>query len=193
MDGIFMSRFVVRPGETDFDVQDRIQGNLDLPMTAQGEMQIAEIAKALQSEALDCIYASPSEPAYSAAEKLARELGVPLKVLDRLGNVNLGLWQGLCRSEIRHKQPRLFRQWEEEPESVCAPQGETCDEALERVRRALRKVVRKTSSFAVVASEPLATLVISVLKGEKPRLCGPAKMTNQRSRVECLETADSVT
>ncbi|HWL07552.1 MAG TPA: histidine phosphatase family protein, partial [Planctomicrobium sp.] len=124
-----MSRFVIRPGETDFDVQDRIQGDLNLPMTHRGECQVAEIIEALRGRQLDFIYSSPNEPALSAAQHVARALDVPLKVLDQLGNVNLGLWQGLSRSEIRQKQPRLFRQWEEEPESVCAPQGETSEEA----------------------------------------------------------------
>ncbi len=187
-----MSRFVIRPGETDFDVQDRIQGDLNLPMTHRGECQVAEIIETLQGRQLDTIYCSPSEPALSAATKVAKALDVPLKVLDRLGNVNLGLWQGLSRSEIRQKQPRLFRQWEEEPESICAPQGETCEEASERVQRALRKVIRKNGSFAVVASEPLATLIVSVLKGDSPRLCGPAKMAASRSQMDCLETADTV-
>ncbi|HWL09854.1 MAG TPA: hypothetical protein VNQ76_15720, partial [Planctomicrobium sp.] len=67
------------------------------------------------------------------------------------------------------------------------------EEAGDRVQRALRKLIRKNGSFAVVASEPLATLVVSVLKGDPPKLCGPAKMADQRSRMECLEPADSVT
>ncbi|SFJ00190.1 histidine phosphatase family protein [Planctomicrobium piriforme] len=188
-----MARYVIRPGETDFDVQDRIQGDLNLPMTDRGRTQVAEIVEALRGRQLDTIYASPNEPALSTAEQIAKALDIPLKVLDRLSNVNLGLWQGLSRSEIRSKQPRLLRQWEEAPESVCAPQGESGDEAIERVQRALRKLVRRTGSFAVVASEPLATLVTSVLKGEAPRLCGPGKMATQRSRLECLESSETAT
>ncbi len=188
-----MSRFVVRPGETEFDVQDRIQGDLNLPMTHRGEAQVAEIIEALRGQDLDVLYASPSQPSLAAAERIADELGLPLKVLDRLANVNLGLWQGMSRAEIRQKQPRLFRQWEEAPESVCAPQGETCDEACERASRALRKLMRKNTSFAIVASEPLATLIVSVLKGQGPKLCGPAKMADYRSRVECLEASETVT
>jgi len=187
-----MSRFVIRPGETEFDVQDRIQGDLNLRMTHQGTCQVAEMIEALRGRQLDTIYCSPSEPAFSAATQVASALEIPLKVLDRLPNVNLGLWQGLSRAEIREKQPRLFRQWEDEPESICAPQGESCEEAYDRVQRTLRKLIRRRGSFAVVASEPLATLVVSVLKGESPKLCGPVKMASQRNRMECLETADSV-
>jgi len=186
-----MAKYVIRPGETDFDVQDRIQGALDLPLTERGQNEVSELIETLRDRKLDTIYASPTEPALSTARRIAQELDLPLKVLESLANVNLGLWQGLSRSEIRTKQPRLFRLWEEAPESVCAPQGETCDEVVRRVQRALRKLICRRGSFAVVASEPVATLAISVLQGKSPRLCGPAKMVTQRSRVDCLETAET--
>lgn len=182
-----MSTFVIRPGETDFDVQDRLQGALNLPLNAHGAAQLEETIRSLRGVDLDVIYASPTEPALHSARRLADELDVPLKVLDRLTNIDMGLWQGLSRSEIRQKQPRVFRQWEESPDSVCPPQGETCEDVYNRVRRALRKPLRRGTGYALVVSEPLASVVSHILRGERPRLPGPGTALSDSGRVECLE------
>src|SRR5690606_15640241 len=137
--GKFMSQFVVRPGETDYDVQGRIQGDLDLPLTAHGVAQVDELIETLRGEDLDVIFASPSEPSRTTAKIIGKQLHVPVKELDGLANCNLGLWQGMPHKEIRQKQPRVFRQWEEAPESVCPPCGEPPEEIAKRIDRALRK------------------------------------------------------
>ena len=66
--------------------------------------------------------------------------------------------------------PRVFNQWQEAPETICPPEGEPWEEAVERVRRAIKKPLRKFDSVVIVASEPLASLVSSVLTGEPPDL-----------------------
>jgi len=184
-----MSQFVIRPGETDFDAQDRIQGALDLPMNTRGIAQVDKLVELLDEAELDWIYTSPSEPSFSTAEILGRELHLPVKVLDGLANANLGLWQGLERSEIRHKQPRVFRQWEETPESVCPPCGELPEEVLERVDRALRKPLRRGGSFAVIASDPVAQLVERLLSGGHRRSSANSRHPGSCQCVEQLVPA----
>ncbi|WP_437187752.1 histidine phosphatase family protein [Planctomicrobium sp. SH668] len=182
-----MSQFVVRPGATDFDVQDRIQGALDLPLNACGLAQVEELVEKLRNERLDVIYTSPSEPSLSSAQMLGKGLGVVVKVLDGLANVDLGLWQGLARNEIRHKQPRVFRQWEEAPESVCPPCGEPPEELIARIEKSLRKPVRKGGSFAIVASDPVAGLVLRALRGHSSSVNCDASEPGTCSAVHALE------
>lgn len=190
-----MSVFVIRPGETDFEAQDRLQGALNLPLTERGSAQVDEIIDALAPAGLDVIYASPTEPALFTARRMADELDVPLKVIDGLANLDLGLWQGLARAEIKHKQARVFRQWEDLPESVCPPNGEPCDEACARVVKALRKPVQRGGSFAIVAAEPVATVISSILRSEKLRLdrssC-PAQGTGRIEEIELEEPISAV-
>lgn len=166
-------RWVARPGETEFDGLSRIQGSLDLPLTDRGQAQVAQLAEALRGETIDVIYASPTEPAASSALQLGESLGVPVKVVDGLANLHLGLWQGLLADDIRRKQPRVFKQWEDHPETICAPEGEECEEALDRVTESLRKPLKRDEAFLIVAPEPIATLIVSVLRDEPIRLAGP--------------------
>lgn len=186
-------RLVVRPGETEFDGQSRIQGSLDLPLTDLGRQQVSEIVEQLRREAFDVIYASPTEPAASTAEIIGLALGVPVKIADGLANLHQGLWQGLPLEEIRRKHPRVYKQWEDDPESVCAPNGEECEEAQQRVEQAFKKPLKRGESFVVVAPEPIATLISSVLRGESAQLAGPIPRDGTQNRVERILPTPVVT
>lgn len=165
-----MAIFLIRPGQTDYDVQNRLQGTINLPLTEDGVQQVDEIANEVRTSNIDRIYSSPTEPALSTAKRIASTLDIPVKVLDSLTNVDLGLWQGLCINEVRSKQPRVFKQWEESPDSVCPPHGEDGQEACRRVAAALKKPLKQRGSIAIVASEPLASLIECHLQGREPEL-----------------------
>lgn len=177
-------RWVARPGETEFDGPHRIQGSLDLPLTDRGQLQVQQLTDALRGETIDVIYASPTEPAATSAHMLGESLGIPVKVVEGLANLHMGLWQGLLADDVRRKQPRVFKQWEDHPETICAPEGEDCDEALERVTAALRKPLKRDESFLVVAPEPIATLVVSVLRCEPVQLAGPEASLGQCAHLD---------
>lgn len=160
---------VIRPGSTDYDQQGRIQGTLEIPLNDEGRTEIARVAEELKARELEAIYAAENLPAVETAETLATLLGVKLKRLESLTNLNLGLWQGLMIDDVKRKQPKVYRQWQEHPESVCPPEGERFGQAVERVQSAIAKLFRKHSQGAValVAPEPLAGIARRFLRGEE--------------------------
>ena len=101
---------LIRPGWTDFDEQDRIQGSLDLPLNQRGLKQVEGLTEQLRGSQLEVIYAGSSEPARSTAEAIGAELDIPVKELKGLRNLNQGLWQGLQIDDIRRKYPKVVRQ-----------------------------------------------------------------------------------
>jgi len=181
---------LIRPGCTDFDEQHRVQGTLDLPLTVRGEQQVARILQDLANCPLDVIYTSPCEPARSTAAALGAARGVAVKEIETLHNLNQGLWQGLKIDEIRRKHPKVFKQWQESPEAICPPGGETLAEALERVRKALEKPLKKKGNLAIVAAEPLAAIICAVVRGT-PLEAIPAASTGVCGRWEVLKENDS--
>lgn len=170
---------LIRPGSTDFDEQNRVQGALDLPLNNRGQEQVQHLLDQLQKIPLDVVYSAPGEPARSTAEKIGEELGVPVKISEGFRNLNQGLWQGLQIDDIRRKFPKVFKQWQESPESVCPPEGETVAQAVGRVQKSLQKPLKKKKIIAIVASEPLASLIYYVITGKKPKapgsICGGLK------------------
>ncbi len=161
-----MSQIVlIRPCSTDFDEQGRIQGTLDIPLNAQGSAGAQQLAEQLRPLNISLIYSSPCQSAWQTASAVGEALDVKVKKVDSWQNVDHGLWQGMLVDDIRRKHPKVFRQWQEQPENICPPEGETLGDALQRARAALEKLIRKQKSGAValVVPEPLAGIVRSLL------------------------------
>lgn len=156
---------LVRAGCTDFDDQGRIKGTLDIPLNEAGEGQVAQLAAELHSIKIDYLYSSPCRCAAQTADAIASDHRLKVKTLDDLQNVDHGLWQGKLIEEVRTSQPRVFRQLQDHPETVCPPQGESIGAALERLRELMARLLRKHRSgiIAFVVPEPLTTLVRSIL------------------------------
>src|SRR5262245_48845626 len=156
---------LIRPGSTDFDEQGRIQGTLDVPLNQQGGAEVSRLAEELRHSGLAAIYHSDCSSAEQTAELLASALEIKAKRLDNLQNLNHGLWQGMRVEEVKRKHPKVYRQWQEQPDSVCPPEGETLEAARSRVHGVLRKLLRKQreGTIGLVVPEPLARLVRSHL------------------------------
>ncbi|MFK7777611.1 MAG: histidine phosphatase family protein [Gimesia sp.] len=158
---------LIRPGCTDFDRDERIQGTLDIPLNAEGEEQVRNLISKIKSSDIETIITSSSEPALATAEQLGENLDVPVKEKEGLKNLNQGLWQGLEFEEVRRKYPKLLKQWSESPETVCPPEGELASEAVKRVKKTLQKYLKKKQNFAIVASEPLATIIANIVRNDE--------------------------
>jgi broad specificity phosphatase PhoE len=178
---------LIRPGSTDYDEQQRIQGALDVPLSEQGSSEVAQVIEQLLDKQIETIYSSPSEPAEQTAAAVAEGLGIKRKKLDRMQNLNHGLWQGMLVKDVRRKQPKVYRQWQEQPENVCPPEGEMLSHAQERVRAAMTKLLKrhKQGTIALVVPEPLASLVRRFL--QRAELGDLWKVTNGHGHWEVLE------
>ncbi|MEN6458764.1 MAG: histidine phosphatase family protein [Thermoguttaceae bacterium] len=151
---------LIRPGSTDYDVQGRIQGSLDIPLNERGLTEAAAAAEQLRDKKLDVIYSPTSQPSHQTAEVIAKKLGVRQRKIERLQSLHQGLWEGMLIEDVRHKQPKVYRQWQEQPENVCPPEGEMLGDADARVRAALIKLLKRHRDGAIglVLPEPLQSL-----------------------------------
>jgi broad specificity phosphatase PhoE len=178
---------LIRPGTTDYDQQGRIQGALEVPLNEEGASEVARLTEELRALNIEAVYAPPCEPARQTAQAIAKALGVKFKKLDRMQNLNHGLWQGMLIDEVRRKQPKVYRQWQERPDHVCPPEGEMLGHAEQRVRVALTKLLKrhKEGVIGLVVPEPLASLVRRFLQqGELGDLW---KVSNGHGQWEVLE------
>ncbi|MFN9719311.1 MAG: histidine phosphatase family protein [Planctomycetota bacterium] len=170
---------LIRAGCTDYDDQHRVLGTLDMPVNERGVEQIRCINRRLQERGLrlQAILTSPDDPACGTAHAIAEtQAGAKVRELEELRNVNQGLWQGLPESDIRKRFPRLFRSGKEDVTAICPPEGETLSDACQRLERVLSKNIRKYDVLAIVAPEPLATVIRCTLQHRRPHvtacLCG---------------------
>ncbi len=161
---------VIRPGTTEYDQQRRVQGTLDIPLCEDGRQQVETLVETLRDQPISAIYASPCQSADQTAEALAQAFDLKVKTIDKLQNLDQGLWQGMLVADVKSKQPKVYRQFQEQPETVCPPQGETLSTAKQRVSQALAKLLKKYKAdqvVAIVVPEPLASVVRHVLGQEQ--------------------------
>jgi broad specificity phosphatase PhoE len=157
---------LIRPGATDFDQQGRIKGTLDVPMNAKGNEQVARTIGELLDLKIDAVYCAPCQSCEGTAEALIVGRETKLKRLTDLKNVDHGLWHGKLIEEVKQLQPKVYRQWQDRPETVCPPQGEPVASAQQRVSSTLAKLRKRhqDGTIALVASEPLASIIRSQLR-----------------------------
>ncbi len=165
-----MVRIVLaRPGSTELDEQERIKGTLDMPLSDHGNRQIVKTARELAAVDIQVVYTSPCQAAFETGRAIGEFLGVKVKQLDKLQNLNQGLWQGKRIDEVRQKQPKIYRRWQDNPETVCPPEGEMLEQARDRIQSTLTKLLKKHKNgvIALVVPEPLASLIKNFLDGAK--------------------------
>jgi broad specificity phosphatase PhoE len=158
---------VIRAGATDYDLEERIRGTLDMPLSTAGAAAATRAGEAVAKDPPAVIYASADEAAEETARIVAAACDLKPKSLTTLGNIDMGLWQGRLAEEIRDTQPRLHRQWQDNPWSVAPPEGELLEEACERVEAALEKIFKRhpTGTVAVVVPRPLDAVVSWLVSG----------------------------
>lgn len=93
-----MARYVyfVRHGESEWNVQDRICGSTDIPLTDKGRRQAEETGRMLLAQGVkaDVILYSPLSRAAETARIIASVTGIPLREEPRLTEQNFGRWEG---------------------------------------------------------------------------------------------------
>ena len=162
---------LIRPGATVYDEQNRVQGVLDIPLSDRGWAEVAELTEKLADVELSALYSGPSENALRTAEAIGKALGLRPRRVDELRNLDQGLWQGLQVEEIKRRHQKVFRQWMDDPCTVSPPHGEPVEEAIDRIKAALKPLVKKHRDEAIglVACEPIAQFIACYLRRD-PRV-----------------------
>lgn len=106
-----MTRFyLIRHGETDWNVSGRWQGHADQPLNARGRDQARRLAERLAADGVvfDAIYTSDLRRAFETAWQIGRVTNVPVQLYPPLREIDLGMWSGLMRHEVAERFPSEF-------------------------------------------------------------------------------------
>jgi probable phosphoglycerate mutase len=103
----------VRHGETAWNVDTRIQGQIDIGLNATGLWQAQRAGQALADEDIGVIYASDLSRAWQTAEEIARPHGLAVQPEPRLRERAFGHLEGMSFAEIESTLPEDARRWRE--------------------------------------------------------------------------------
>lgn len=164
-----MLLYCIRHGETTFNAEGRIQGQLDTPLSALGMRQAEAIARLLADEPIEMVYASPLARAFATAVPLAKALGVELVTDNRLKELNAGVFQNLLPAEMAERFPEATARWKAHDPDFRIPGGESRRELMVRGTAALLDVLERPHRVAaVVAHGGLLTAAFKGLLGIAP-------------------------
>ncbi len=162
-----MIRLVIVPaGLTDWQEEGRLVGNANLPLNERGKEQAYRWAEQLKEEEVDVMYSYVSGPAKETAGIISKELKVKAKENENLSDINLGLWQGMCMSEIKQRHPKVYKQWIEQPESVTPPEGESIASLRNRIEPTIETIVNKNVDRCVAVVLGQMSLAIIRIRKE---------------------------
>jgi len=123
----------VRHGETAWNVDTRLQGQLDIPLNDNGRDQARRAARALRDDAPDVIYTSDLSRARETAQTVAHLLGLPLTTDQGLRERCFGIWEGHTYAEVERGWPTESERWRRREADFGPVQGETLQGFFDRV------------------------------------------------------------
>lgn len=163
---------LVRHGETDWNRQGRFQGQIDIPLNANGREQAAATRRFLEPVRIDRAYSSPmARPRQTAEAILAGHPGVPLTCVGGLREIGHGLWEGRLEAEITAEWPHLLADWKRAPETVQMPEGENLQQVWDRslvAWHAIAAGLDRNETALVVAHDAVNKVILCSLLGLSP-------------------------
>jgi len=154
--------YLLRHGETDWNVEQRIQGVSDTALNGVGVAQAEALARAMRGRPIARVYASPLSRARRTAEIVARALGVPLAEEAGIAELNQGELEGTAFRQLHETHPGFMALWRSRPARARMPGGETLAELQERAWAAMERFLEAHRGETIAAvSHNLA--IISIL------------------------------
>ena len=152
--------YIVRHGETEWNVIKRFQGQLNTPLTEKGMEKLRETGKNLENVLFEEVYTSELERTVKSAEIILNEnrgyknKKMELKKLAELNEVYFGVWQGLKYEEVFLKYPEEANNYFYNVKNYKAEnvEAENLKDALERFLRGINKILdnHKSGNILIV-------------------------------------------
>jgi probable phosphoglycerate mutase len=132
---------LVRHGESTWNAEHRIQGQLDPPLSDQGLRQAEHLAGRLAKRRFVGFYTSDLARARQTARAVAARIGKEPEVEAGLREVFLGEWEGLHTAELAERYPSAWESWTVEPSWDLVPGGEGGREFEARVNGTMDRII----------------------------------------------------
>lgn len=136
--------YLTRHGETEWNIQHRMQGRLDSPLTELGKRQALLLGKRLADRPIDVIYSSTAPRAIATAGLIKGERSIPTYTHEGFCEMSLGEWEGKKVSVLKETEQENCLNFLYHPQLFVPPKGaESFEELQQRLLAALTEVARK--------------------------------------------------
>jgi len=191
---------VIRHGETDWNVEGRFQGHIDVPLNARGLRQAARMAERLAAERVDVFYCSDLLRTRQTAEPAALKLELPAAPNAGLREQHMGILEGMSFPEVQAQHPEVLAAWLLHDADYALPGGESARSFHARVIGAVLALASRHpgQTLAVVTHGGVLDMLYrtaNALPLHGPRECpipnaGLNRLRVRGERIEVLTWAD---
>jgi 2,3-bisphosphoglycerate-dependent phosphoglycerate mutase len=140
----------IRHGETAWNVDTRIQGQLDIGLNAKGRWQAERAGAALAADDIDVVYSSDLWRAYDTALSVAKPHGLNVQTDEALRERGFGEFEGKTFAEIEAAMPEQALLWRKRVPDFAPPGGESLLQLRERVVQCISALAEKNSGKHIV-------------------------------------------
>ncbi len=140
----------IRHGETAWNVDTRIQGQLDIGLNAKGRWQAERAGAALAGDDIDMVYSSDLWRAYDTALSVAKPHGLTVHTDEALRERGFGEFEGKTFAEIEVAMPEKSLQWRQRVPDFTPPGGESLLLLRERVMQCISSLAEKNVGKHIV-------------------------------------------
>lgn len=180
---------LIRSGATDWDEQEYLPGVADLPLCAEERMRFTVDPSFVGGVRLSAVISAGDEASTETASLVARAYGAKTKKCTGLGDVDLGLWQGLRMDELRERAPKVYKQWIDDPMSLAPPEGESLraarDRLVDHIIRLAEKAGRAGKGSVPAIAVVLRPIALSLVRSrflDDPAIAGWCRLQNGPSQ-----------
>ena len=144
--------YLVRHGQTPYNAEHRIQGQLDIPLSDEGRRQAEELAERIKAEGphVSKLYCSELRRAGETARIIGRRLGLTPVSIAGIQEICFGCFQGHTFEESARLYPEIYADFLIFGNESNAHGGEKGRQVFERARKALSKLPESKSGSALV-------------------------------------------
>jgi alpha-ribazole phosphatase len=144
--------YLVRHGETPWNVERRFQGQLNVELSPAGLEQANAVAAWLAGRPVQfsAIYSSDLKRAAETAAVIGERVGKVPQLDPRLREINVGEWTGLLADEVEQKYPGALMEWHERIDRYTIPGGESIPTVQKRLLAAYRALLDRHDGEAII-------------------------------------------
>ena len=145
--------YLVRHGETLWNVEDKMQGVKDSPLTEKGIEHARSLGSSIKnlSMGIDKIYASDLGRAFTTAELIGKTLELDIYKDERLRERNMGIFEGYSWDYVREHYPQEFEKTVSDDNDYRIPEGETKNEYIAKVSSFLDYIGKQHEGEKILA------------------------------------------
>lgn len=134
---------LIRHGETLWNTERRMQGQLDSPLTERGVWQACRLGERLQSMPFAALYSSDLPRARLTAQRIAEVTGHAIIDDLRLRERHFGLFEGMTRAEMEKHDAEIYARFMSRDPHYAVPGGESPAGFFGRCRTALEELAAR--------------------------------------------------